>query len=79
MEMREKIGAYVPEGTVVILTLGVAVVFRSLLQKPQDVVPLCLVPAFFYISHVADKAGPRLWLAATTAITVLLALLYALP
>lgn len=32
-----------------VLIMGVAVLFRSVLNKPQDVVPLFMIPAFVYM------------------------------
>jgi hypothetical protein len=60
-----------------VLTLGVAVVFRSALGKPQDVVPLYLVPVFLYMGYITAKA-PKLWIGLTIVITVALVILYAL-
>jgi len=62
-----------------ILTLAVVVVFHSVLNEPQDVVPLFLVPIFLYIGYITVKASPKVWIGVTVAITLALALLYALP
>jgi len=61
-----------------VLTLVVAVVFRSVLNEPQDVVPLFLVPIFLYTGYITGKASPKVWIGVTVTITLALAILYAL-
>jgi len=61
-----------------VLTLAVVVVFHSFLNEPQDVVPLFLVPIFLYIGYITAKASPKVWIGVTVAITLALAILYAL-
>jgi hypothetical protein len=61
-----------------ILILGTAVVFRSVLNKAQDVVPLFLVPAFLYAGYGIASAGFKAWLTLTLAVTLALAIVYAL-
>lgn len=61
-----------------VLTLVVAVVFRSVLNEPQDVVPLLLVPIFLYTGYITGKASPKVWIGVTVTITLALAILYAL-
>ena len=65
-------------GITVVLTLAVAVVFSSVLNEPQDVVPLFLVPVFLYTGYITGKASPRIWMVVTVSITLALAILYAL-
>lgn len=62
-----------------ILIIGIAVLFRSMLDKPQNVVPLFLVPAFLYAGYAVSSAGFKVWAIMTVVITVLLAVLHALP
>jgi hypothetical protein len=62
-----------------VLTMGVAVLFSSVLDRSQNVVPLLLVPAFLFTGYAVGNAGFKAWAATTVAITILLALLYALP
>ena len=62
-----------------ILIMAVAVLFSSVLNKSQNVVPLFLVPAFLFAGYAVADAGFNVWAAMTIALTVLLALLYALP
>lgn len=59
------------------LIIGIAVVFRNVLHKSPDMVPLYLVPIFFYIGYLTSKS-PKTWMGITIAITVALAILYAL-
>jgi len=66
-------------GIAAVLTLAVAVVFSSVLNEPQDVVPLLLVPVFLYTGYITGKASPRVWIVVTVSITLALAVLYALP
>ena len=66
-------------GIAAVLTLAVAVVFSSVLNEPQDVVPLFLVPVFLYTGYITGKARPRVWIVVTVSITLALAILYALP
>ncbi len=65
-------------GIAAVLTLAVAVVFSSVLNEPQDVVPLFLVPTFLYTGYITGKASPRVWIVVTVSITLALAILYAL-
>ncbi len=62
-----------------VLILGTAVLFRRVLNKAQDVVPLFLVPAFLYVGYVIASAGFKAWLILTLTVTVALAVVYALP
>jgi hypothetical protein len=62
-----------------VLIMGVAVLFSSVLDRSQNVVPLLLVPAFLFTGYAVGNAGFKAWVATTVAITILLALLYALP
>ena len=62
-----------------VLIMGVAVLFSALLNKPSDVVPLFLVPAFLYAGYAVQPAGFKVWVVMTISITVLLTMLYAIP
>lgn len=62
-----------------ILIMGVAVLFSSVLNRSQNVIPLFLIPALLYAGYAVGNAGFKVWAGMTIAITVLLALLYALP
>jgi len=62
-----------------VLTLGIVFIFTSVLHKSQDVVPLFLVPVFLYAGYAVAAARFRVWLGLTLAITVALAVLYAVP
>ena len=84
------ISVYIPEGEKMIkklaipivsavLALAVAVVFRSVLNEPQDVVPLYLVPIFLYTGYITGKASPMVWIGVTVATTLALSIVYALP
>ena len=61
-----------------VLALAVAVVFRSVLNEPQDVVPLFLVPIFLYTGYITSKASPKVWIGVTVTITLALSIVYAL-
>ncbi len=61
------------------LIMCVAVLFSSVLDRSQNVVPLVLVPAFLFAGYAVSSAGFKLWAAMTVALTVLLAILYAMP
>ena len=61
------------------LIMGVAILFSGILNRSQDVVPLFLVPAFLYAGYAVATAGFKVWAAMTVSITVLLAMLYAIP
>jgi hypothetical protein len=65
----------IPVTVTVVLTVLLAVIFKTLLHKPLDVVPLYLVPIFFYIGHLTGKS-PETWAGITVAVTVVLVLLY---
>jgi len=62
-----------------VLIMAVAVLFSLVLNKSQSVVPLFLVPAFLFAGYAVANAGFRIWATMTITITVLLALLYAMP
>ncbi len=62
-----------------VLVLGIAVLFRSVLGKPQDVVPLFLVPLFLYTGYASARGGFKTWMILTLAISISMAVLYALP
>lgn len=74
--MRDEVKAAI---VTAVLIFAFAIVFKSVLAKPQNVVPLFLVPAFFYFGYVAGQRGFKVWLAGTLAITIALGILYALP
>ena len=62
-----------------ILTSAIAFVFTSVLRMSQNVVPLFLVPVLLYAGYAVATGGFKLWLAVTLALTLGLALLYAMP
>ena len=62
-----------------VLIMGVAVLFSRVLNKSSDVVPLFLVPAFLYAGYAVQPAGFKAWAVMTISITILLAMLYAIP
>ncbi len=62
-----------------VLTIGVAVLFGSVLNRPQNVVPLFLVPAFLFVGYAVNAGGFKMWAILTVAIMMLLVALYALP
>jgi hypothetical protein len=73
--MRDEVKAAV---VTAVLLLACAIVFKGVLAKSQNVVPLFLVPLFFYFGYVAGQRGFKVWLTGTLAITVALGILYAL-
>jgi uncharacterized membrane protein YccC len=70
-------GKHLPTVVTGALIIIIAVVFRNVLHKSPDVVPLYLVPIFFYIGYLTGKS-PKAWMGITIAITASLAILYAL-
>ena len=75
---RELMGdKHIPAVITSALIIALAVVFRNVLHKSLDVVPLYLVPIFFYIGYSTGKSF-KVWIGMTIAITVALAILYAL-
>ena len=74
-DMRDEAKAAIVTG---VLIFACAIVFKSVLAKSQNVVPLFLVPVFFYFGYVAGQRGFKVWLAGTLAITIALGILYAL-
>jgi len=62
-----------------VLTMGIVFVFTSVLHTSQDVVPLFLVPIFLYAGFAVATAGFRTWLGLTLAVTLGLAIFYAMP
>lgn len=67
-----------PVAVTVVLTAVVVLVFRVLMHRSLDVVPLFLVPVFFYIGYLTGKSY-EIWTGTTVAITVVLVLLYVFP
>jgi len=74
--MRDEVKAAI---VTAVLIFTFAIVFKDVLEKPQNVVPLLLVPAFCYFGYVAGQRGFKVWIAGTLAITIALGILYALP
>jgi len=62
-----------------LLTSAIAFVFTSVLRASQNVVPLFLVPVLLYAGYAVATGGFKLWLAVTLALSLGLALLYAVP
>jgi hypothetical protein len=60
-----------------VLTLAVAIIFKSFYFKTQSSIPLFLVPTLLYVGYLVGRS-PKIWMALTTAITVALAVLYAM-
>lgn len=58
------------------LPLAMVVVFRSVPNEPQDVVPLLLVPILLYVGYMTGKAGPKVWIGVAVAITLALSIVY---
>ena len=61
----------------VVLTLIIVFVFKTVLHRPLEVIPLYLVPIFFYIGYLTGKSY-EIWVGITVAVTVVLVLLYVL-
>ena len=62
-----------------VLIMGMAVIFSGFLNRSQNVLPLFLAPALLFAGYAVGSSGFKVWAAMTIAITVLLALLYAIP
>jgi hypothetical protein len=62
----------------IVLTALIVLVFRVLMHRSLDVVPLFLVPIFFYIGYLTSKSN-EIWMGVTIAVTVVLVLLYVFP
>ena len=60
-----------------ILPLLLAIFFKNIVHKAQDVVPLFLVPLLLWIGYTTGKTGARAWIGVTLFITVAMAVLYA--
>lgn len=60
------------------LPILVSIFFTNIINKPQDVVPLFLVPTLLWIGYITGKAGAKVWIITALFITVALAVLYAL-
>lgn len=59
------------------LPLLLAIFFKNIVHKPQDVVPLILVPILLWIGYITGKANAKVWMGITLFITVAMAVLYA--
>ena len=70
-------GKLAPVVVTVVLIILIVVVFQSIIHKSLDVVPLYLVPIFFYVGYLTGKL-PKVWIGITIVITVALAILYAI-
>jgi hypothetical protein len=62
----------------IVLTALIVLMFRVLMHRSLDVVPLFLVPFFFYIGYLTSKSN-EIWMGVTIAVTVVLVLLYVFP
>jgi hypothetical protein len=60
-----------------VLPLLLAIFFKNIVHKPQDVVPLFLIPIFLWTGYITGKAGAKVWIGVTLFITVAMAILYA--
>ena len=60
-----------------ILPLLIAIFFKNIVHKPQDVVPLFLVPTLLWIGYITGKASASVWMSTTLFITAALTVLYA--
>lgn len=61
------------------LIMVITVLFSSVLHKSMNVVPLLLVPALLFAGYASAQGGFRTWLILTLAISISMAVLYALP
>jgi hypothetical protein len=73
--MRDEVKAAI---VTVVLIIAVVVVFTLVLSKPQNVVPLYLVPVFAFFGFVASLQGLKVWTIGVVVITIALGILYAL-
>ena len=73
--MRDEVKAAI---VTVVLIIVVIVVFTVILSKPQNVVPLYLVPVFAFFGFVASLQGLKVWTIGVVVITIALSVLYAL-
>ena len=60
-----------------VLPLLLAIFFKNVVHKSQDVVPLFLVPILLWTGYITGKAGAKTWIGITLLITVAMAILYA--
>lgn len=60
-----------------ILPLLLAIFFKNIVHKSQDVVPIFLVPILLWIGSITGKTGARAWISVTFIISVAFAVLYA--
>ena len=60
-----------------VLPLLLAIFFKNVVHKSQDVVPLFLVPILLWTGCITGKAGAKVWIGITLFITVAMAILYA--
>lgn len=60
-----------------ILPMLVAIFFKNIVHKAEDVVPLFLVPILLLIGYITGKTGARAWIGVTLLITFAMAILYA--
>ena len=60
-----------------VLVMGLVIIFKNVIDKPLDVVPLFLIPTLLYVGYVTGKASAKLWIGMTLFITLAMAVLYA--
>jgi len=59
------------------LPLLIAIFFTNIVHKPQDVVPLFLIPTLLWTGYITGKTSANVWIGTTLLITAALAVLYA--
>ena len=59
-----------------ILPLLLAIFFKNIVYKPQDVIPVSLVPIYLWMGYITGKGGAKVWIGVTLFITLALAALY---
>jgi hypothetical protein len=60
-----------------VLMIGLIIIFKNVIHKPLNVVPLYLIPVFLYIGYITRRVSAKLWIGMTLFITLAMAVLYA--
>ena len=60
-----------------VLMIGLIIIFKNVIYKPLNVVPLYFVPVFLYIGYITRRFGAKCWIGWTLFLTLAMAVLYA--
>jgi hypothetical protein len=61
-----------------VLTMGVTIFYKNIVQKPQDVVSISSIPTLLFVGYLLGTFGAaKVWIGTTLFITIAIAAFYA--